>query len=150
VKVCRVSPRQTRPLCFGKRAENHSRPCTAPLGKLRHDTKLYGCATRGACPEPCRRTQTVLAREVEFGAMAKPRPRRLPHWPVHGFERTRFVFPLLPITLSTVIPTKVGIQVGIFQRYAGRHPAQVRKRKTWMPVPRFREDKLHGQDEFAL
>ncbi len=109
-------PRATRPFCFGKRAENHSRPCAAPLGKLRHDTKLYGCATRFA--------QTVLAREVEFGAMAPPRPRRLPHWPVHGFERTRSVFPLLPIIHSTVVPAKVGIQVGIFQRYAGRNPAR--------------------------
>ena len=32
------------------------------------------------------------------------------------------------------IPTKVGIQVGIFQRYAGRNPGKVGNRKTWMPV----------------
>ena len=32
----------------------------------------------------------------------------------------------------------------------GFAPAKVGKRKIWMPVPRFREDKLHGHDGFAL
>ena len=43
-----------------------------PYGKLRHDTKLNGCATRSA--------QTMLAKEVEFGAAAKPHSKAGSNW----------------------------------------------------------------------
>jgi len=33
-----------------------------------------GCATRRACPEPCRRAQTVLAEGGRFEVAAQPRP----------------------------------------------------------------------------
>jgi len=48
---------------FGKRAQNHSCPCAAPLGFLRHSIELNGSETRGVYPEFCRRARTVLARE---------------------------------------------------------------------------------------
>jgi len=36
----------------------------------------HGSETRGVYPEPCRRAQTVFAKEVGFGAPAQPRPRQ--------------------------------------------------------------------------
>ncbi len=43
------------------------RPCASPAGKLCHGTKLNGSGTRSA--------QTALAKKVEFGSAAKPRPK---------------------------------------------------------------------------
>jgi len=67
-------PRATRSFCFGKRTpkspptplyQRGGPDCRGPLGKLRHDTKLYGCATRCA--------QTALAeKSIRYGGLAAP------------------------------------------------------------------------------
>ena len=60
-------PRPTRHFCFGKSAQNHFRPCTSPLGKLRCQAESNGSETRSA--------QTVLA-EMPDSAWQRSRARR--------------------------------------------------------------------------
>ena len=60
-------PRTTRTFCFGKRTQNHVRPCAAPPGYLCLSPESYGCATRSA--------QTVLASTPDSAAILGPTSR---------------------------------------------------------------------------
>ncbi len=61
-------PRATRPFCFGKRAENHSRPCAAlRVPSLPHQITWLRNSLRS----------NSARRSGRFGAAAPPRPRRV-------------------------------------------------------------------------
>ena len=70
----RVSSPRDEVLLFRQKDPKPFPPVRVPAGKLRPGTELYGCATRSEVQSHLS-AQTMLAKIVEFGTAAPPRPK---------------------------------------------------------------------------